>query len=48
MKDEKSVSKIENKLGIIEQELIDVKNKSRQNTRSNLIASGALGGVGMS
>lgn len=44
MKDEKAVSKIESKLGILEQEIIDLKNKSRNNTRSQMLTN-AIGGM---
>jgi hypothetical protein len=50
VKDEKAISKLESKLGIIEGEIIDLKNKGRNNTRSQMItgAMGGVGGIGMS
>lgn len=46
MKDDKSSVKLISKMEIIEQEIIDIKSKGRNNTRSNMI-NGA-GGIGMS
>ena len=50
VKDEKAISKLESKLGIIEGEIIDLKNKGRNNNRSQMItgAMGGVGGIGMS
>ena len=42
VKENKAVEKLDSKLGIIEGELIDLKNKGRNNTRASMI-SGALG-----
>lgn len=47
MKDEKSITKLDSKLGIIEQEIIDLKNKGRNNTRTQMITGGGNGGGGM-
>jgi hypothetical protein len=44
MRDEKSITKLESKMGIIESELIDLKNKGRNNTRAGFI-TGANGGI---
>jgi hypothetical protein len=48
VKDEKSVTKLEGKMEILEQELIDLKNKGRNNTRSQMITAGTGNGVGIS
>ena len=52
VKETKTVEKLESKLSIVEQEVIDLKNKGKNNTRSQMIgatlgASG-IGGIGMS
>jgi hypothetical protein len=44
MRDEKSVTKLESKMGILETELIDLKNKGRNITRASFI-TGANGGI---
>ena len=48
MKDEKSVQKIESKLSIVEQELIDLKNKGKNSKSGFINGPGGIGGIGMS
>lgn len=45
MKDEKSVSKLESKMGIIEQEIIDLKSKGRTNQRQSILNTTGAAGV---